>query len=456
MNIKLRITNPSNDIGFIEYKRSFCVEGEVLSDCLIPNNAKLVINLFDSNNSIVRSVCSNFKNEPIYAYYPDLIAYKESDDENRIKMQEFGFPLLRIDDIENPSFTINKASIKCWYNDRIFKAIFVSASSKESGALFESDLNLVDDNNNEYGLLPIGNYTIEVTLSSNGKLLSTIKKDIVIGRRNKQLIGRFNPISHKNNLIKWCNDNDVSIITDMLPGYLDSYMGNWEYHKGLLKTYRANDLCLFEDVDVFLFNYLIDSTSTSYETELGYLQANNKINRVSTYYYDIGEFEIDGIKAKILKFNNDEYGRICRIDILKNISEDNIYYLDRRNVDRSIVDLSNVEIENSIIAIMGIIKPIQLNSEHFVLNDDNTYEMLDYPSIIKYTFICGNNEVLTERKANMERIDVNSIGNSVYEFYNVFDINDYVDKEYIIIKVECVHKKGKTVPIDTVKINIKR
>lgn len=453
MNVNIEITTPSNEFGFVEYKRSFCVEGKLISDAPISNDSKLIINLFDNNNNVVRSVHSDYINEPIYAYYPGLITYGESEDENRLKMQEFGFPLLRVENINKPLETINKASIKCWHNNNSFKGIIISASSTNSGALFNSDFNLVDDDNNEFNLLDMGEYKLEIILLSNDEVLAEVSKRIVIGKREKQLIGRFNPISHKNRLIKWCEDNNVSVIVDTLPGYLDSYLGNWKYHKGLLKTYRANDLCLFEDVDVCLFDYLIDKTSTSYETELGYLQKTNKMNRVSTYYYNIGEAEVGDIEAKTLKFNNDEYGRICRIDVLNTNCEDNVYYLDRRNVLKSIFDLDNVTIDGSIIAIMGVIKPIQLNPNDFVLNDDNTYDMLDYPDIVRYRF---NNKDIIDRKTNMERIDVNSIGNSVYEFYNVFDINDYVNGEFIVINVECIYKKGKIVPIDTIKMNIKQ
>lgn len=440
MSIKLDITCPSGEIGFVEYKRGFCVEGTIKTDLDLNSDCQLFINLYNSKNELVRCVYSDRKNKDIFVDHPDLTCYKDELDPNKKKLIEFGFAPLVVDDIDNPNNTLHNGNIKAWFNDKCFKAIVMSGSLNDG-------LNLKDENGNVYSTLDIGNYKIEVLLKNDNKIIAECSKQIRIGKRNYQLIGRFNPISHKNRLIKWCNDNNVSIITDLIPGYLDAYLGKWFYHMGLLKMYRANDLCLFEDVKVKLFNYLIDSTSTSYETELAYLQANNRLNNdFEVYYYDIGEANIDDRISEVLKFNENEFGHICRVDVLNNENCENKYYLDRRYVKNSLYGNSIDVNVNEIIAIMGIIKPIQLDENDFILKDDNTYNILDYPETIRYTV----NGQIIDKKANMERFDEYCIGHGIYEFYNVFKVNENMN-----IHIDCIYKKGTVTPIGDLSILVK-
>lgn len=457
MNISLQITTQENDIGFVENKRSFAVEGDIIADGSIPDNASLRVELYDKDNKIVRYVHSNIKNQSLYLNHPELLAYKEELDRNRVKLNKFGFPLLVVNDINNPNESFNNGSIKCWFSDTKFKAIIINASNKANGALFDDGFNFVDENGKSYELLKIGFYKIVVTLSINDNIICTTYKNIEIGKRSKQLICRFNPVNHKLRIKSWCEENGISIINDLMPGYLDPYLGNWYYHMGFLKMYRANDLCLFEDTDVVLFDYLIDETSTSYASELAYLQSENKMNRVSTYYYDIGEASINEKSGNILKFSDEEYGKIYRIDILNNKDCENVYYLNLKNVKENITDLKNITIKaNEYIAIAGVIKPIQLNPNDFILNDDNTYKILDYPDIIKYTFNINGNKKTYLRKANMERIENSSIGKSVYEFYNVFSVDNAYTNCTVKVKVECIYAKGLIMPIDEIEIKVVR
>jgi len=446
MSIELKIKTPNINNPFVEYKRDFVVEGDIIGQN-IPNDALLQVKLLDSNNCVIREVHTNRKYGDMYLYHQSLITYSENEDKGREKLKEFGFPLLCVEDINNPDASLNKASIKAWYSDSHFKAIIVSASGSKYGSLFDSDFSLYDDNGKPFYLLKMGDYRIEISLYDKNTLLAYTSLNIHIGRNNKQLIGRFNPISHKNRLIEWCKNNNVSIINDTLPGYLDSYLGNWKYHKGLLKTYRANDLALFDDVNVCLFNYLIDETSTSYETELCYLQASNKMNRVETYYYDIGEANIGDRSGKVVKFNDNEFGKIYRIDILNTNNIENKYYLDRRNVIDSIYDISKCKFHiNDYIGITGVIKPIQLDPNDFFLKSDNTYKYLDYPDTIRYTFTNSKTNKVIDKKLNMERIDNISIGKSIYEFYNIFNLNS-IGVGNIDVNIEVKYKKGRSLLI---------
>lgn len=438
--INILITCPSGETGFVENKRGFCVEGIIKSDNVLSDNISLHINLYDDKDNLVRQVYSDHKNKDIYVDYDGFTLYKEELDPNKIKLKEFGFAPLVVDDISNPDVSIHNGYIKAWFNDTSFKAVIMNGTLNDG-------LNLKDIDGNDYSNLAMGIYKLEVILKQDNAILASTVKNIEIGKRQYQLIGRFNPVSHKNRLIDWCKENNVSIITDLIPGYLQPYLGKWFYHMGLLKMYRANDLCLFDDTNVKLFNYLIDSTSTSYETELAYLQARSKLNsKFEVYYYDIGEANIEDKKANVLKFTDSEYGHICRVDVLNNTDCENKYYLDRRYVDKSLYGQTVYVDKNCNIAIMGIIKPVQLDSNDFILKDDNTYIINDYVDTIRYNV----NGFIINRKANMERIDDESIGYGLYEFYNVFNV-----KEDLNIHVDCIYKKGRITSVGDLYIKVK-
>ena len=437
----ISITQPTD--GFVEFKRSFVVQG-FFEDIEVSDDSLLRINLL-KDNRIVRFV-ENSKNQQFPLYYKDLIAYPEDMDEGREKLKQFGFPELIVKDINNVDDSLRDATIKCFYDDKSFKAIIISGSDTSHGTIFDDGMNYYDENKNPYSLLDMGDYTIEVILDSNGKKYIETKK-ITIGRRKDQLICRFNPLSHRDRMVKWCNDNNYSIISDILPGYLDTYLGTWLYHMGLLKMCRANDICLFDDVNVRMFVYLVDETSTSYETELAYLQSSNKIDeRFHAYHYTLGEDSVKGIKSEIVEFKDDIL-YVCRVDKIKDINE-NRYYIDESNIIETYPDLNNICVDKySNIAIMGVIKPWKMNSEDFILKDDNTYEIKNKPEIIRYII---NGEVI-DRKANMERIDKQSIGKSVFEFYNNFTVED----KDLDISIELYDSHMNLIDTRKVMINVK-
>lgn len=458
MTISLEFTLPSGDIGFVEDKRAFCVQGIIQSDTKLKEDTLLRIELINSKKEIVRFIECDRKNKDIYRYFDGLTTYKEELDRGREKLSEFGFPELVVDDINKPLESIRKATIKAWYNDTCFKGIFINASNVEHGALLDDGMDFVDENGKSYSLLEKGKYTIKASLYDNGKKLCSKEKKIVIGQRKNQLIYRFNPVSHKERMISWGKENDFSENEDLMPGYLESYLGKWYYHLGLLTMYRANDICMYEKANIKMFIYLIDKTSTSYETELAYLQSKEalKDNKRFTYYhYDIGEAVIGERKAKILEFKEDEDIYLCRIDILNKKINDNVYYLDRRDVKGVIFDFENVEVDGgSDIAVMGIVKPKQMDKNDFVLRKDNTYEIKNYPYIMRYTFYIDEDKFSIDKYLNMERIDDESIGTSVYEFYNTIHIDEEMKGKEVKVLVESIDYKGN-ISTDFKKFKIK-
>lgn len=435
MSITLTINNPISEIGFIHRRRSFCVNGKIIADEVIDDNALLKVELIDNKGNVVRYCQCERKNKDIYTYHPLVTTYNEKLDPNRDLMNKFGFAELVCDDLNNPNDSIHLATKRCWYSDTDFKAIIVNASNVETGALLDDGLNYVDDNNQPYSLLDIGRYTIVVTLNNYNHIYK-VEKEIEIGYRKIQAICRFNPVEHKSKMVKWCDDMGFDIIKDCIPGYLDSYLDEWLYHKGILKMYRSNDVCMYENVDVKMFLYLIDKTSTSYSTELAYLQSNNLIDRrLTCYHYDIGEAKVGKYQGNIVSIENGQ-AIIERIDEVNDFAKENIYYLDERHIINS-----NVTSVHSLrIQIKGVIAPWQMDKDDFVLNDDNTYTINNYPDEIEY-YINGVNY---QRKCDMERIDDKSIGDSVFEFYNIIDIDpSYIGKDveiYAIISDKRNHK----------------
>ena len=98
-------------------------------------------------------------NKNLYLYYPGLTAYPDEIDPGRRGILDFGFPELMVRDIDNPLESFRDATIKCWYTDRQYKAVIVSASGKEQGRVFEDGVGYLDAYMGKWlyhmGLLPM-------------------------------------------------------------------------------------------------------------------------------------------------------------------------------------------------------------------------------------------------------------------------------------------------------------
>ena len=446
MKCTFEFTVPSENPGFVEYRRAFTVQGKINAEGPLPDDAKMRIELLDENGNVVRHIFSDKKYKEIYRYHPDLTAYAEEMDPGRFKMQEFGYPVLIVDDADDPEASFRNATIKLWFSDTEFKGIFISASDIEHGAIFDDGVNFTDENGNPYSVLPLGNYKIVLTITGS-ELNETAIKDMVIAKRKDQLICRFNPWSHKLKMVDWCKLHDFAIISDLLPGYLEPYLWKWFYHMGLLKMYRANDICLFNEACIRMFVYLIDETSTSYETELAFLQKQGEVDnpeRFVAYHYDIGEAQINDTIATTPEFKQDEYMYICRTDIVNKQAQENVYHIEGDAVEQYILDTSNIEVQADCdVAIMGVMKPWQMDPNDFILQNNNTYQINNAPDKIRYTISSADKKEVITRSCNLERFEKGeSIGKSVYEFYNIL----HIDKEYagqqLKVDVVCIDQKG--------------
>jgi len=103
-----------------------------------------------------------------------------------------------------------------------------------------------------------------------------------------------------------------------------------------------------------------------------------------------------------------------------------------------------------------VVKPWQFAQQDYILKKDNTYEIRNTIDEIVYSFECEGKVKTENRKLNMLRIDKEPIGRSVFEFYNLFKIDEsYKDKHLkIIIKAidryGCSENAQKEIELDVV------
>ena len=441
---------PSGETPMVTYGSHFSVVGKILHRNELPEDAILTVKLLDGKGQVLRFARQDRKNNPnVFAYHPDLTCYDEALDPEREKMKRFGFPELMVKDLADPDASMRDATIKCWYSDDTFKAIIVSATDCVHGLICDDGVGFTDEKGVPYTALPRGRYGLVAELSDrDGKLLARVEKVLTIGDRRDQLICRFNPIPHRKNMTAWSERMGFFIMNDPLPGYLDPYLGHWDYHMGLLPMYRACDLAMFEGPKVQMFVYLIDPTSTSYETELAYLQSKGYValpERFEAYHYDIGEAEFGGRTGKIMPFEKDSYLHVYRIDTVNEQAKENVFDLNGDSVISSAFDMDVVKVHaGEKIAITGVVKPWQLDPAAFVLLADNTYEIRDTVEKIIYVFDDGVQKQRFERVLLMERVDHGkSIGRSVYEFYNLFSVDETWRGKRVTVEITAADREGE-------------
>lgn len=448
----MHIDYPSGDRGFVEYKRAFCVWGS-FDGTLPQKDDRLTVELFSKNGECVRKVTASSMYPPADIYNKSLTAYPESRDPGRKELCRFGFPELCYDPSEPDS--IRNASLKAWFSENEFKGVILSASGKETGALADDGMHLLHDGKAPYFLLPTGEYTLRASLySKDGELRDMCQKPVTVGAREDQLICRFNPEAHKEKMIKWCEEMGFSVISDPLPGYLDSYLGDWSYHKGLLQMYRANDIALFEKAKIRMFVYQITQDSTSYETELAYLQKSGRLFETDSffaYHYDIGEALCKNAEGELFgsvtEFPSDKYMAICRTDTVKSSAVEGEYRLDGKDTLLYHPADTPAKIkQDGLLAVMGVLRPMPQSPDDFALREDNTYEIKNAPSELLYTFSDGEHTVEYRRNIGLTRKGDGIFGVSVLEFYNIFHLSQWKKGANLAVNVICFDKYGSKMP----------
>ncbi len=349
MNYSIQITNPSDDFPLIEHKRDFDVWGTLKGE--IREDMALEVKLLDEKGTCVRQVSSYRKGDRrVFTDYAGLVSYREELDPGKEKLKDFGFPELLVSEEKDPYASLNNACIKCFFDDEKFKAVIVSGSDVSHGRIMDTLMDYRDAKGMPYQKLEKGNYTIRVNLLfADGETAASCEKRIRIDARKEAAIVRFNPSSHRKRMTKWCKEEGFAIINDTLPGYLEPYLGSWYYHMGLLPYYRSNDIAVYEDALVHMFVYLCDPASTSYETELAYLQSKGRVSdpsRFKAYHYDIGEALLGKgrsyeAKGEIKEFRDEDLW-LYRVDLLKGKNPENVFDLREDNLEDVFYDPSQI------------------------------------------------------------------------------------------------------------------
>ena len=480
MKIRLEITDPSEEDSIVEYRRHISVQGRILYETgsgeetgkgepgegtvesgpgegtvesgpgedgswtpegRIPLGAGFTFLLKNEKGDVLREVGTDTKNNRnIYAYHPLLTTYPEEMDPGRRDFVAYGFPPLVVKSIASPMESLRDASIKAWFSDQEFKAMFVAATDMEHGLIFDDGMGFLGADGQPLDLLPEGNYVIEVLLrDEEGTELAIATRKIRIGSYPDVAIVRFNPPSHKARMLEWFKTKNIHVLNDLIPGYLDSYLGPWLYHKGLLPMYLAGDISQYANSVVHMFLYLLDPTSTSYSTELAFLEEQGvveNVERMHFYYYDIGEASLskvvrgnagtadtagdvvdagmvgdsgnDGTRtAEILEFAPFDYLALTRIDLVDGQCKENVYDTTESHTVKSLVDLEKEPLEiptGQRFAITGVVRPWQICQEDIHRLKDNTYEWWDGFSRVHYIFDDGEKTWEEDRKPGMERL----------------------------------------------------
>ena len=492
MKIRLEITDPSEEDSIVEYRRHISVQGRILYETgsgeetgesrpgegtgeggsgedgswtpegRIPLGTGFTFLLKNEKGDVLREVGTDIKNNRnIYAYHPLLTTYPEEMDPGRRDFVAYGFPPLVVKSIASPMESLRDASIKAWFSDQEFKAMFVAATDMEHGLIFDDGMGFLGADGQPLDLLPEGNYVIEVLLrDEEGTELAIATRKIRIGSYPDVAIVRFNPPSHKARMLEWFKTKNVHVLNDLIPGYLDSYLGPWLYHKGLLPMYLAGDISQYANSVVHMFLYLLDPTSTSYSTELAFLEEQGvveNVERMHFYYYDIGEASLSKVvrgnagtadsvgnvadagmvgdpgnagtadaagdvadagmvgdsgnvgtrTAEILEFAPFDYLALTRIDLVDGQCKENVYDTTESHTVKSLVDLEKEPLEiptGQRFAITGVVRPWQICQEDIHRLKDNTYEWWDGFSRVHYIFDDGEKTWEEDRKPGMERL----------------------------------------------------
>lgn len=428
---KLTITDPSGAYPLIEEHRHFSVEGTITHTEPLAEDAVVTVEVLDQGGTTLRFSRQERKdNRNLFTDCPLLTGYPKGMDDDWKHLKDYGFPPLLVRDLSDPQASLRDATIKCWYDDTSFKAIIVTATDVEHGLLLDDHMRFTDDKGRPYAALPKGGYTIRVTLSArDGTYLAMTEKPIRIGAYPDVAINRFNPPEHRKRMNAWCQARQIHVLNDLVPGYLNPYLGPWFYHMGLLPMYLASDVSQYVDSHVHLFVYLLDESSTSYSTELAFLETKGCIEdpkRLSVYHYDIGEAVIGKgtsheQNGTIRRFPDGQFLWICRIDLTNFLAKENQYDLSGKSVVQAQTDKRHLVVPaGKPFAITGVVRPWQFDPGDFTLLESNAYRWRNKVASIRYRFASGKREWEETRTLGMQRIDGNPIGGSTLEFYNLF------------------------------------
>ena len=438
--VKITINVPEEKI---EAGLHMYVKGDLSSETEIPADATLRIELLDADGCVVRHVsCSEKNSRNMWLYYPGLQYYDEETDPGRKELEAFGWPEIMVRDAGDPEASFLDATIKCSYSDTDFKGMFIYATDPEHGLAFDDTIGFRDENGGAYDALAIGPYTVRVTLTAaDGAVLGWAEKAFEINYYPEKIAVRFSPAKHRIHVMAWAASHGYKDLGAAVPGYIESMNGHGHpFDMGIIPFNRASNLAFYMTGKVHWFDYNITPTCSSYVIEHAVIQNMGDIenpDRFVVHHYDIGELSISndlGVEesGQIVRFEEGDHLDLCRIDLVSDEAEENVYYVDARNVV-AVKPLTGKSANNPIVidgprfAVMGVIRPFQLDAEDIHFNpSDNSFSFSNRPETVLYqsTDEQGNTKSF-EKKAELSRYAIKKPATSIFEFYSIFDAADF-------------------------------
>ena len=438
--VKITINEP---VEKIEAGLHMYVKGDLSSETGIPSDATLRIELLDADGNIVRHVsCSEKNSRNMWLYYPGLQYYDEETDPGRKELEAFGWPEIMVRDVDDPEASFLDATIKCWYSDTDFKGMFIYATDPEHGLAFDDTIGFRDENGGAYDALAIGPYTVRITLTAaDGAVLGRAEKAFEINYYPEKIAVRFSPAKHRIHVMAWAASHGYKDLGAAVPGYIESMNGHgYLFDMGIIPLNRASNLAFYTTGKIHWFDYNITTTCSTYVIEHAVIQNMGDIenpDRFVVHHYDIGELSISndlGVEesGRIVSFEEGDHLDLCRIDLVSDEAEENVYYADARNVV-AVKPLTGEAANDPIVidgprfAVMGVIRPFQLDAEDIHFDpSDNSFSFSNRPETVLYQITDGQGNTKTvEKKAELFRCALKIPATSIFEFYSIFDAEDF-------------------------------
>lgn len=408
---ELTIEQPSGIPDTIAPGRNIYVLGSFTGDSSAVTS--LEVTLTDSKGLIVRKVSTQNKADKNLNVNYSKLGFGYNDNPSyRENFLNSGMPDLIVEDLNNPNATMDKASIKCYFDDTNFSALLAGGINPtlKNMDVTSAGLDLKDENGNSFNSLEDGeNYTITVkALDKDNNTLQSKTDTITIGYTSDKLLSRFSPNSHMTAAQDFANSIGAAVYLDLFPGYWDSK----DYFGEIKPEWQLGDAAEYVSGKVHCILYNISKSSSSYSVELGTLEklgVIDDINRFVPYYYNIGEPQLGDIQGEIIPMDENDKLALARVDIQKNATKENefIPYSYDPSITKSDINLSDgvVAEAGDTLSFYGVAAPIQLKDDEIKKSEtDNSYQLNNKISTLQYHITGdGIDQTLENKKIELVR-----------------------------------------------------
>ena len=456
-SVTMTIDVPSASELVIAPGRHFKVSGTLEGD--VPDDAALKVALLDADGQEVRFASTDAKGtgRVTTSWYEGEITMLQPDTD--FADIAYTAPELAVADADAPEASAHDATVKCVYTDETFYALITTATDPAHGLVCEDGYDLVDHDGNPYDALPEGRYTVEATLTdAGGNVLASASKDMEIGKKSGGTV--IHEITTRTAIEKggadllsqWAEDENATILGDLLPGMFGPY-----YQMTTMQMSVGAETAEYLPGAIEMLVYGNTADSTSYCLEVAqYLQLQHNVANpdVASYYaFDLGEPRFAGKQAQIAAFGEGENMRICRVDLVRDETQDGVFLTTEEQVlgyDADSSDGFTVSADKAF-AVAGVMKPYQLQDDELV-PDDQIFGYCSYlngAQTLTYTFVpAGGGEAFRVDKAvGLSRIDTPSddLNPAVYEFYSVFPAGTLQAGERYDVTVQAFDRSGNLI-----------